>query len=179
MRTPSALRARTLEAFHSIPRRGAEIGGLLFGRVLRTDPLLARITGFEEVPIEHRFGPSYVFSDEDHAYLAKALQRERPEPVIGFFRSYTGREMLLDEADRNLLTRYFSHPRSLFLLLEPRASAADRGGGQLRGGAVAGPQGPQWAQVDHRRLGFVARLAGGATRTYRTAAFWAEVSSTE
>lgn len=118
----AALRARTLEAFHSVPKRGAEIGGLLFGRVLRTKPLLARITGFEEIPCQYRFGPSYVLSGEDLPQLDAALRKERTDPILGFFRSYTGREMLLDEADRNLLSRYFPDERFFFLLLQPKSS---------------------------------------------------------
>ena len=119
----SALRARALEAFLAVPKRGAEIGGLLLGRVLRADPLLARITGFEEIPCQYRYGPSYVLAEEERARLEAALQRERSDPAIGFVRSYTGREMLLDEADRNLLSRYFPDARSIFLLLQPRAHA--------------------------------------------------------
>src|SRR5215472_12725170 len=119
----SAIRARALEGFHSIPKRGAEVGGLLLGRVLRTKPLLARVTGFQEIPCRHTFGPSYVLSEEDKAGLEASLQSERPDPVIGFVRSYTGRDMLLDEADRNLFEHYFPADRSFFLLLQPRGAA--------------------------------------------------------
>ena len=107
------MRARALEAFLAVPKRGAEIGGLLLGRVLRTEPLLARVTGFEEIPCQYRFGPSYVLAEEERAQLEAALTRERPDQAIGFVRSYTGREMLLDEADRNLLSRYFPDARSI------------------------------------------------------------------
>jgi hypothetical protein len=118
------LRGRALEAFRSVPKRGAEIGGLILGRVLRTKPFLARVTGFEEIPCPYRFGPSYVLADEDLPALETALRQERPDPVIGFFRSYASREMLLDEADRNLLNRYSPDERSIFLLLQPKASAS-------------------------------------------------------
>lgn len=116
----SAIRARALEGFHSLPKRGTEVGGLLVGRVLRTKPLLARISGFEDVTCSHSFGPSYVLTGEDKAGLEAALQRERPDPVIGFVRSYTGRDMVLDEADRNLMQQYFP-AGAVFLLLQPRA----------------------------------------------------------
>jgi hypothetical protein len=120
----SALRARALQAFHSLPKRGLEIGGLLIGRVLRSTPFVARITDFEEIPCQHRYGPSYILTEEDIAQFETALARERPDPVIGFVRSYTGREMLLDEADQNLLERYFPDARSIFLLVQPRGVAA-------------------------------------------------------
>ena len=116
----SAVRALAIGGFHALPKRGAEIGGLLLGRVLRTNPLLARITGFEEIPCTHAFGPSYILSDEDKLVLDAALRRERSEPVIGFVRSYTNREMVLDETDRNLFEHYFPTERAIFLLLQPR-----------------------------------------------------------
>jgi hypothetical protein len=112
-----------VEGLHSVPKRGAEVGGLLFGRVLRTKPFLVRVSGFEDVPCRHCFGPSYILSDEDCTQLQATLKQEKPDPVIGFFRSYTGREMLLDEADRNLMNRYFADG-SVFLLLQPRATGA-------------------------------------------------------
>ena len=118
------LRARAVEGLRSVPKRGAEVGGLLLGRVVRSKPLQVRVSGFEELPCQHRFGPSYILSEDEHSQLDAALQRERPEPVIGFFRSYTGREMLLDEADRNLLSRCFPGEHSIFLLLQPRASGS-------------------------------------------------------
>lgn len=118
-----ALRARALEAFYSLPRRGAEIGGLLMGAVLQAEPLEACITGFEEIPCQHRYGPSYVLVEEDIPQLQAALQRERPDPVIGFFRSYTGREMVSDEADRNLLERFLPNA-PILLLLQPGRPAA-------------------------------------------------------
>jgi len=122
----TALCTRVVEALHSVPRRGAETGGLLFGRVLRQDPLLARITGFEEFPCAHRFGPSFILEEEEVAALDATLRggvsQERPDPVIGFFRSFTSREMALDEVDRGLLGKYFPTAGPLLLLLQPHAA---------------------------------------------------------
>jgi len=112
----NALRARTIEAFLSLPKRGTEIGGLLLGRVERENPLLVHIDGFEEIPCEHRYGPSYVLSDSDRATLRSALGR--PE-IVGFFRTYTGRQPAIDNADEELLRTHFADPRCVFLLLQP------------------------------------------------------------
>ena len=151
----SAIRAHALEGFHSLPRRGAEVGGLLLGRVLRTKPLLARITGFEDIPCSHAFGPSYILSEEDKAVLEAALQRERPDPVIGFVRSYTGRDMVLDEVDGNLLQRYFPADNTILLLLEPRAPHACRATFLFPEHGEVGWE-PQYAAFDFSE----ARLAG-------------------
>src|ERR1051325_5831553 len=100
------LRESTLQAFLSLPKRGTEVGGLLLGR---RDGQKIRIDLFEEVPCEHRFGPSYVFSEADRAGLEARLARKLPgaPDVVGFYRSYTNRAAVLDEADRALVDTYF------------------------------------------------------------------------
>jgi hypothetical protein len=157
------LRARAVEGLHALPKRGAEVGGLLFGRVLRTKPLLARVSGFEDVPCQHCYGPSYVLSDEDRVQLEAALKEQKSDPVIGFFRSYTGREMLLDEADRNLLNRYFAD-RQVFLLLQPRATGASSAALLFPEGGEVGWE-PQYPAFDFDEAGLtgpVAALAAAA-----------------
>ncbi|MGC4054054.1 MAG: hypothetical protein QM757_33640 [Paludibaculum sp.] len=63
------LRSFVLEGFHILPKRGAEMGGILLGRVLGESPLHIEITGFEPVPCEYRYGPSYILSDADRGKL--------------------------------------------------------------------------------------------------------------
>src|SRR6266487_3464264 len=64
------LRARAIEGFVSLPKRGVEIGGILFGHA-RADSV--QIEGFEEAACEHRYGPSYALSDADRAQLSDLL----------------------------------------------------------------------------------------------------------
>src|SRR3954447_19837441 len=53
------LRTRAIQAYLSVPKRGAEIGGLLFGSVGKNGSITFQIDACEEIPCEHRFGPSY------------------------------------------------------------------------------------------------------------------------
>jgi hypothetical protein len=116
------LRRRTIEAYTSLPKRGAEIGGLLFGK-RRTDGAIAfEVDGCEEIPCEYRFGPSYKLSEGDYRSLSDRLvqiESEGPGTVIGLYRSYTGGDIALDQADQGLLRYLFPDTHFVLLLLQP------------------------------------------------------------
>ena len=65
--TVRELRAKAIQAFLSLPRRGVETGGLLFGSQRDGQLFIQR---FEEVACEHRYGPSFALSNDDRARLA-------------------------------------------------------------------------------------------------------------
>ena len=117
------LRQAAIEAFLAIPRRGVEIGGLLLGQVRQeTNSTVFEIAAVEDVPCEHRFGPSYVLDDPDRSHLAELLarqQRSAGPPVIGLYRSYTGREARLDDHDQELIHAFFPQAHLACLLLQP------------------------------------------------------------
>ena len=69
------LRGLTIDAFLSLPKRGVEIGGFLLGKIESADPLMISIEGFEPVPCEHKYGPSYVLSEADRGHFTKVLDR--------------------------------------------------------------------------------------------------------
>jgi hypothetical protein len=113
------LRARAIEGFVSLPKRGVEIGGILFGH-MRGESV--QIEGFEEAPCEHRYGPSYALSDADRARLSELLAQRQGGgslPVAGFFRSFTSREPLIEAADEEFVREHFPHGDFLFLMLQP------------------------------------------------------------
>ncbi|HXB72609.1 MAG TPA: hypothetical protein VNY05_30515 [Candidatus Acidoferrales bacterium] len=123
------LRQAAIQAFLAIPRRGVEIGGLLLGQV-RQEPRSAgpsetavfEIAAFENVPCEHRFGPSYILDDLDRAHLVELLARYQQDgslPIVGFYRSYTGREARLDETDLELMQTFVPDRHLVCLVLQP------------------------------------------------------------
>jgi hypothetical protein len=125
------LRSQAIDAFVSLPKRGVEIGGLLFGR--EQDGHLF-IQGFEEVTCEHRYGPSFVLSARDRAQLSERLDPGRSDdwlPVIGFYRSYTGRKAVLETAELALLREHFPNGPFVFLLLQPLAAQSCNAGFRL------------------------------------------------
>jgi hypothetical protein len=112
------LRRLAIEGFVALPRRGLEVGGLLLGQ---PDAGEIRIAGFEEAPCEHRYGPSYALSESDRVQLAELLAKRRGGklPVTGFFRSFTSRDPVIEEADEAFVREHFRAGDFVFLALQP------------------------------------------------------------
>ncbi len=134
------IQIEVLRALNSVPKRGAEAGGILLGR--RTGSEI-HVEEFEPAPCEHRFGPSYRLSEPDRYKLEQMLAQLRSEPrnglaVVGFFRSDTRTGFALDAEDESLFAACFPDPAQVFLLIKPnrwQQSVADfffRRDGELR-----------------------------------------------
>jgi hypothetical protein len=116
------IKQEVMDAFRALPRRGLEIGGVLLGRVVRRDPLEVVVDAFEPVPCEHRLGPALILSDVDRAQLEQILARLRAQPessIVGYYRSFTGREIELDKTDQELIQKDFSDPEQVILAINP------------------------------------------------------------
>jgi hypothetical protein len=116
------LRRLTIEAYTSLPKRGAEIGGLLFGKRRADGAITFEVDGCEEIPCEYRFGPSYKLSESDYRRLSERLVQlphEGSETVIGLYRSYTGGQVAPDQADKGLLRYLFPDTNFVLLLIQP------------------------------------------------------------
>jgi hypothetical protein len=134
----------TVAAFNAVPRRGAEMGGVLLGRY-EEDRIV--VEDFEPVECEHRWGPLYRLSERDLRGLEKTLQRrasnETKPNVVGFCRSHVRAGMELDDPDRELFERYFPDAGAVFLLLKTERLQPMEGTYFVRSGGVlskvAGP----------------------------------------
>src|SRR5450432_1182248 len=85
-----ALRAEAFAGLKALPKRGAEVGGLLTGQG-DEDPI-SIIDGFELIQCEHRYGPFYRLSPLDcENFHAKCRELKAGDAVrvAGFFRSST------------------------------------------------------------------------------------------
>lgn len=111
-----------MAAFNSVPKRGAESGGLLLGSYTPE----VSIRDFEPIICSHRFGPSFMLDEEDHKELAEsfAFFGKNPDalPVGGLYRSHTRPGDGLAAHDREMFERYFRGRPALFLLLRPARS---------------------------------------------------------
>jgi hypothetical protein len=108
-----------MEAFLSLPKRGLEVGGILYGRAL---PDGTQIEAFEEAPCEHRYGPSYSLSLTDREQLSALVeqsQKNADTSIVGFFRSFVSREPEIEAADEEFVRQHFPRGEFLFLLLHP------------------------------------------------------------
>jgi hypothetical protein len=116
----------------AVPKRGAEIGGVLLGGVTRDGSTrLVMVDGFESVPIEYKHGPSYLFSEDDARLFEETMGRlsnaDGPRPV-GFFRANTRDEMELTAEDVQTLDDYFGDPDAVTLLIRPYATKLSTAG---------------------------------------------------
>ncbi len=121
------LAAEVMRGFGAVPKRGAEVGGVLIGTIRPGAPAVVRIDDFEPVPCEYRRGPSYLFTEEDGRDFAACWNRLRPgaSPMayaVGYFRSHTRDGFSLEAEDLELLDQFFPGPAAVALLIKPYAT---------------------------------------------------------
>lgn len=129
----------------SLPRRGAEVGGVLLGSAQRGDKAVVRIVDCLSVPCRHFFGPSYILTQDEKQALQQLLARWRPSPsrniyAVGYYRSHTREDLFLSDEDVWLFSTYFADPSRVALLVKPRIASPSVGGfffwenGKIRSG---------------------------------------------
>jgi hypothetical protein len=124
------LEADIMKGFRSAPNRGAEVGGVLFGRVASAgETATVYIDDYEPVPCEYRRGASYTLSEGDRKRLERTLRKgHRERQVVGLYRSHTRPGLYLDQDDDSLIQSCFANPNHVFLLVRPHASKTSVGG---------------------------------------------------
>jgi proteasome lid subunit RPN8/RPN11 len=130
LRTLDDIRLAVTDAFFSLPRGGAEIGGILLGR--RENGL---VTVLEAVAMscEHAFGPSFELSPRDHEKLAELVAASDRNPntntkVVGWYHSHTRSEIFLSDADLEIHKRFFPEQWQVALVLKPHTFHPMRAG---------------------------------------------------
>lgn len=118
------LNYEVMRGFGALPKRGAEVGGVLLGSAERGAKLIVRVQDFESIHCEHLLGPSYVLSEKDLQELDRALERSAKAEagelrVVGFFRSITRDAIQLTEQDLALLDARFPDDGAICLLVKP------------------------------------------------------------
>lgn len=122
------LLSEVMTGFGAIPRRGAEVGGILVGRAE------AGTIWVDEVvvtPCEHRRGPSFLLSESDTAKFdeafANAAAAGGPAAPVGLFRSNTRDHDELGDEDRALYAKTFLSGDGVFLVIRPFATKPPTG----------------------------------------------------
>ena len=114
------IRLAVMDAFFSLPRGGAEIGGVLLGRNSQRQVTIANYVALE---CEHATGPSFVLSANDEARLQQLLDQSRKDPAglqpVGWYHSHTRSEIFLSDADQQIHKRFFPEPWQVALVFKP------------------------------------------------------------
>lgn len=126
------LQVEVMQGFGAVPKRGAEVGGLLLGSSTGEGDIEATIDDYALVPCEHRHGPSFLLSDADREQFAAAVAKwqrgHRPDRyAIGYFRSNTRLEFSLSDEDLALWNEFLPDSSTIALLVKPFATKACQG----------------------------------------------------
>jgi hypothetical protein len=107
-----------MRGFGAVPKRGAEVGGILLGTIEQGSPTIVRIEDFEAVPCDYKRGPSYLFTADDGAAFDDACTRAAPG-AVGYFRSHTREGLSMAPEDLALMEHYFPEASQVALLVKP------------------------------------------------------------
>jgi proteasome lid subunit RPN8/RPN11 len=129
LRALDDIRLAVVDAFFSLPRGGAEIGGILLGK-----PRDQQVTILDYVPLdcEHALGPSFSLSPKDLERLSLLLEQAKKNSVdlqpVGWYHSHTRSEIFLSEADLEIHRKYFPGTSQVALVLKPHTFQPMRAG---------------------------------------------------
>ncbi len=141
VRVVDDIRLAVVDAFYSLPRGGAEIGGILLGS---RDKKRVVIADYAPLECEHAYGPSFTLSDNDHArvqeLLAIAHRSGGGMVPVGWYHSHTRSEVFFSDADIAIHKKFFPEAWQIALVLKPHTFEPARAGFFFReaGGAIHG-----------------------------------------
>ena len=114
------IRLAVMDAFFSLPRGGAEIGGILLGGF---DNGRLVIRDYAALDCEHANGPSFTLSPRDEARLTELVSAHANDAggrrPVGWYHSHTRSEIFLSEADLAIHSRFFPEPWQVALVMKP------------------------------------------------------------
>lgn len=121
-----------MRGFGAIPKRGAEVGGLLIGSIERGKKLVVKIEDFVPVVCDYLRGPSYVLTKNDEARFRDAVQEVNSASrsgrrLVGIYRSHTREALGLADEDLELFNMYCGSPEQIILLVRPFAARTSVG----------------------------------------------------
>jgi hypothetical protein len=114
------LAAEVMRGFGLVPKRGAEVGGLLLGSFEEGAQTIVRVEDFEGIACDYKRGPSYFLTDGDREAFEEA--RALSPSAVGYYRSHTREGLSLGPEDIELMQRFFPSASHIALLVKPFAT---------------------------------------------------------
>ena len=157
------IRLAVVDAFFSLPRGGAEIGGILCGN---WDGRQLTITDYAALDCEHAFGPSFALSPRDEARLGSLLAVTAGNGLrpVGWYHSHTRSEILLSDADQEIHRRFFPEAWQVALVLKPHTFHPTRAGIFFRDARGENYGQASYAEFDLTPLAVKAAPSGGPAK---------------
>jgi proteasome lid subunit RPN8/RPN11 len=114
------IRLTVVDAFFSLPRGGAEIGGILLGTFANGRLV---ISDYAPLDCEHAYGPSFTLSPADEGRLSRLVATHANGPAgtrpVGWYHSHTRSEIFLSDADLQIHHNYFPEAWQIALVMKP------------------------------------------------------------
>ncbi len=126
-----SMRQEAMAGLQKVPRRGLEIGGVLFGK---RDGDTIKIEQWREIVCSHSRGPGFDLSEEDERQLEDQLANVHKDPeiarleVVGWFRTRTKGGVFLSDGDLAFYDRFFPGPGDIVLVVRPQMYEPSRAG---------------------------------------------------
>ncbi len=123
-----------MRGFGAVPKRGAEVGGILLGTAETIGgQTVVTVEDFEAVDCDHVSGPSYILSQADRVLFGEAVERWRPGTdrriyAVGYYRGHTRDGITLAQEDLQLLDELFPSPSAIALVVKPYATKVSMAG---------------------------------------------------
>jgi proteasome lid subunit RPN8/RPN11 len=151
-----SMRQEAMAGLQKIPRRGLEIGGILFGR---RDGDTIEIQQWREIACSHSHGPGFDLSEDDEQQLQDLFDHAGEEPelarleVVGWFRTRTKGDVFLSDADLAFYDRFFPESWQIVLVIRPHMYEPSRAGYFFResGGVVRSQSSHNEFELENRR----------------------------
>jgi hypothetical protein len=139
--------AEVMRGFGAVPKRGAEVGGILVGVIEEGDIPTVRVEDFEPIPCKYVRGPSYLLTEYERMLFDEVCERRSPQNAgrtyaVGYYRSHTRDGLALDSEDIELLDKYFPAPSQVALLVKPFGTKPSVAGFFVRQNGVFPPATP-------------------------------------
>lgn len=123
-----------MRGFGAVPKRGAEVGGILLGTAeMQGGQIVVKVEDFEAVECDHGSGPSYILSEEDRANFKDAAERWKQGPdrriyAVGYYRGHTREGLCLAAEDLSILEEFLPAATAIALVVKPYATKVSRAG---------------------------------------------------
>lgn len=123
-----------MRGFGAVPKRGAEVGGILLGTAeMHGGRIAVTVEDFEAVECDHASGPSFVLSEDDRAAFLESIGRWRRGPdsriyTVGYYRGHTRDGICLAAEDLAILEELFPEPTAIAMVIKPYATKVSMAG---------------------------------------------------
>lgn len=152
-----------MRGFGAVPKRGAEVGGILLGTAERNgNRIVVNVEDFEAVDCDHASGPSYILSEDDRAAFQESIDRWKQGPdrriyAVGYYRGHTRDGLCLAAEDLSILEEMFPEPSAIALVVKPYATKVSLAGIFFR------EEGQFKADASHLEFPFRRKELGGGS----------------